>query len=95
LLIHKTTKLKLLPLFVVTIHMTLVRAKVVITHVTVYWVVLYFFATTTAWNRHIHVIIWYIYRSSIIMYLLTMLNGVYIGSKAERNIYGGIPRTNW
>jgi hypothetical protein len=32
----------------VTIHMTLVRAKVVITHVTVYWVVLYFFATTTA-----------------------------------------------
>jgi len=24
-----------------------------------------------------------------------MLNGVYIGSKAERNIYGGIPRTNW
>ena len=60
---------KILPLFLVMTRMTLIRAKVVITHLAIYGVILNLFTATTTWHRHIHFIIEDMYPVIIIIIL--------------------------
>lgn len=49
-----TAESKFLPLFVVLFHVTLIGAKIVITHITVSRIILKFFAAAWTSNWHIH-----------------------------------------
>jgi hypothetical protein len=52
---------KILPLFVMATRMTLLRAKIVITCLAVYRIILNLFTAAATWHRHIHFVITCIY----------------------------------